>query len=279
MQDFKDKVIAVTGGASGIGFAIAQEAARLGMRVVVNDQDEAYLAACAARLEEMGADFRLFEADMSLPESAQALFDFVMEAYGQADMLVNNAGVAVVGPLWEIPEQDIRWITEVNFLGHLYSSRLFIPQMIRQGTPACIVNVASTAGLMTSGNGIMYHATKFADVGASEALALSLKARDIRNISVHCLLPAFVQTQIHESERYRPERYRDLSDPYYSGEEFKSGYRRAAKQVNAGMPIDYVGKCVFNAVREERFYVFTHPESIVVAGKRVKNMAEGNNPV
>ena len=202
MQEYENRVIVITGGGSGIGQAIALEACRLGMRIVVNDQDKDYLNETEKLLKETGADFKIFEADMSLAENAKALLDFALEAYGQVDILVNSAGVSVSGPLWEIPEQDIKWITETNFLGHLYTARVFIQQMIKQETPAAIVNVASTAGLMTSGNAIMYHATKFGDVGLAETHPyLSLKHRNINHISVHCVAPAFIKTNIHEGER------------------------------------------------------------------------------
>ena len=99
MQEYENRVIVITGGGSGIGQAIALEACRLGMRIVVNDQDKDYLNETEKLLKETGADFKIFEADMSLAENAKALLDFALEAYGQVDILVNSAGVSVSGPL------------------------------------------------------------------------------------------------------------------------------------------------------------------------------------
>ena len=150
MKDFKDKVLVVTGGSSGIGKAIAQEGALRGMKIVINGITKEHVEAAEAELKDMGAEVVSQLADISKLENVQALFDLTMEKFGRVDMLVNNAGVAVSGPIWEIPVQDIHWITEVNLMSHLYGMHIFIPQMIRQGEEAVVVNTASTAGLMTS---------------------------------------------------------------------------------------------------------------------------------
>ncbi|MCD8240941.1 MAG: SDR family NAD(P)-dependent oxidoreductase, partial [Lachnospiraceae bacterium] len=152
------------------------------------------------------------------------------------------------------------------------------PQMIKQGGEAVIVNTESTAGLMTSPNAVMYHTTKFAGVVASECTYLALKARGLERIQMHCLVPAFVQTQIHGADKRRPARYAINDDPYYESQDFKSGYIRSERQVQAGMPIDYVGLCVFTAVEDNKFYILTHPESAMVADARVQNLVNGRNP-
>jgi len=278
MKDFKDKVIVVTGAGSGIGAAIAKEAVLHGMKVVLNDIDDKSVQKTLEEIKDMGGEGVTHTADISLIENVQELYDLTMDTYGRVDILVNNAGVAVSGPIWEIPIQDINWITEVNFLSRAYGMRVFIPKMIEQGTEAAVINVASTAGIMISPNGPMYHSTKAADVALAETTYLGLKARGINNVQVHVLCPAFIQTNIHESDRYRPERYASLDDPYYQSQEFKAGYIRSKRSVLAGMPIDSVGMTVFTALEENRFYIFTHPESIYPAGHRIKDMVNGNNP-
>lgn len=278
MKEFKDKVLVVTGGSSGIGKAIAKEGALRGMKIVINGITKEHVEETEAELKSMGADVASQIADISKLENVQALYDLTMEKFGRVDMLVNNAGVAVSGPIWEIPVQDIQWITEVNLMSHLYGMNIFIPQMIRQGGEAVVVNTASTAGLMTSGNAIMYHTTKHGDLAASESCYLALKQRGLERIQVHCLVPAFVQTLIHRADDRRPERYAINDDSYYQSQEFKSGYIRSERQVVGGMPIDYVGKCVFTAVEDKKFYIYTHPESQMVAGARIQNLLNGLNP-
>jgi NAD(P)-dependent dehydrogenase (short-subunit alcohol dehydrogenase family) len=277
MKEFKGKVLVITGGGSGIGEAIAKEGALRGMKVVINDIDAPAVDRVVGELRAMGAEAVGQKADISLLENVQALLKLTMDTYGQVDMLVNNAGVSVSGPIWEIPTQDVKWITEVNMMSHLYGMQVFLPQMISQGTEGVVINTESTAGLMTSGNAVMYHATKFAGVAASEGTYLALKNRGLGRIQVHCLMPAFVKTGIHLSDTHRPERYAINDDPYYESQEFKSGYIRSERQV-VGMPIDYVGTCVFTAVEDEKFYIFTHPESQMVAGMRIQNLVNGKNP-
>ena len=278
MKEFKGKVLVITGGGSGIGEAIAKEGALRGMKVVINDIDAPAVDRVVAELRAMGAEAVGQKADISLLENVQALLKLTMDTYGQVDMLVNNAGVSVSGPIWEIPTQDVKWITEVNMMSHLYGMQVFLPQMISQGTEGVVINTESTAGLMTSGNAVMYHATKFAGVAASEGTYLALKNRGLGRIQVHCLMPAFVKTGIHLSDAHRPGRYAINDDPYYESQEFKAGYIRSERQVVGGMPIDYVGTCVFTAVEDEKFYIFTHPESQMVAGMRIQNLVNGKNP-
>ncbi|QGU95988.1 SDR family NAD(P)-dependent oxidoreductase [Clostridium bovifaecis] len=278
MKDFKDKVLVVTGAGSGIGSAIAKEGALRGMKVVLNDIDSEGVNRTLEEIKKMGGEGVTQCADISLLENVQALYDLTMNTYGRVDILVNNAGVSVSGPVWEIPIQDIRWITEVNLLSHTYGMNVFLPKMIEQGTEAAVVNVASTAGVMISPNAVMYHATKFADIAQTESTSLALKARGINNIQMHALCPAFVQTTIHESDKHRPERYADLSDDYYKSQEFKAGYIRSARQVLGGIPIDSVGLTVFTALEDNKFYIWTHPESIIPASQRLGNMVNGRNP-
>lgn len=278
MKEFKDKVIVVTGAGSGIGAAIAKEAALHGMKAVLNDIDENGVQKTLSEIKAMGGEGVIQAADISQLENVQALYDLTMNTYGRVDILVNNAGVAVSGPIWEIPIQDINWITEVNLLSHAYGMRIFIPKMIEQGTEAAVINVASTAGIMISPNAVMYHGTKAADVSLAESTYLGLKARGVNNIQVHALCPAFVQTGIHESDKHRPARYGSMDDPYYQSQEFKAGAIRSKRSVLGGIPIDSVGMTVFTALEDKKFYIFTHPESIYPASQRLMNMVNGKNP-
>ena len=278
MKDFKDKVLVVTGAGSGIGQALVYEGAKRGMKIVANDITKAGLDETVKTVKEMGGEIVAQNKDISLFETVEDLFQLTMDTYGQVDMLVNNAGCSVSGPIWEIPLQDIKWITEVNFLSHLYGNKVFIPQMIKQGTEADIINVESTAGLMTSGSAVMYHATKFGGVGHSEATYLALKGHGYDFIHLHCMAPAFVQTGIHECDKNRPERYAMNDDPYYKSQEFLAGYIRASRQVIAGMPIDHVGEIAFTACEDNKFWIFTHPESQNIALPRVLRVSKAENP-
>lgn len=267
-----------TGAGNGIGAAIVKEGVLHGMKVVVNDIDEAGAKRTLEEVKTMGGEGVMHVSDASLLEDLQALFDLTMKTYGQVDVLVNNAGVAVSGPIWELPVQDINWSTEVNFLGHCYGMRIFMPQMIKQGTPCAVINVASGAGLLVTPHSVMYNTTKAADVTLAENTYQALKVRGIDNIQVHCLCPAYVVTTIHQSDKHRPERYADMSDPYYQSQEYKGGLIRASRGVNSGIPIDSVGMTVFTALEDNKFYIFTHPEAVVPATQWLSSMVNGRNP-
>lgn len=278
MKDFKDKVLVATGAGSGIGKAIAIEGALRGMKIVLNDIDEPAVNQAAEEIRALGAEVGVLAADITLLENIQKLYDLTMDLFGRVDILINNAGVAVSGPIWEVPIQDINWINEANFLSHAYVMRIFMPKMIEQGSECAVVNVASTAGIMISPTSVMYHSTKAADVSLAEGTYLALKDHGYDQVQVHALMPAFIKTTIHESDKHRPERYSDMSDDYYKGQEYKSGIIRSSRSVLAGKPIDSVGLTVFTAIEDNKFHIFTHPESIVPASQRLSNMVNGRNP-
>ncbi|MDK2807702.1 MAG: hypothetical protein PWP24_435 [Clostridiales bacterium] len=278
MKDFKDKVLVVTGAADGIGRALALEGAQKGMKVVINDIDANGLNETESQVKAFGAECASLAGDISLLAVVQSLYKLAMDSFGKIHMLVNNAGVAVSGPIWELPLQDIDWITDVNLRSHAYGLRVFLPTMIAQGEPCAVINVASGAGLMTSPSAPMYHTTKFADVALAESTYLGLKASGHNHVQMHVLCPAFVKTHIHESDKHRPERYADMSDSYYQSQTYHSGLIRSAHSVHTGIDIDSVGMTVFTSVEENNFFILTHPEIKIPAGQRVKRLLDGDNP-
>ena len=135
MKEFKDKVLVVTGGSRGIGKAIAVEGAKRGMKIVLNDIDGDQLAKTCEEIKGMGVECIGQHADISLYENIEALLKLAMDSFGHVVLLVNNAGCAVSGAIWKLPKQDIDWITELNFLSHLYGMKIFLPQMIANPRP------------------------------------------------------------------------------------------------------------------------------------------------
>lgn len=116
-----------------------------------------------------------------------------------------------------------------------------------------------------------------AGVAASESVYIAMKEQGYP-IHIHCLVPAYVKTTIHLADLHRPERFAMNDDPYYTSDEYKAGQIRGERGVMSGIPDWYVGECVFTAVEDEKFYIFTHPESQVVAQPRVQRLASGINP-
>ena len=278
MKDFKGKVLVVTGAARGIGKAIAVEGALHGMNVVINDIDP-LVKETAKEIEAMGVKCVAQVADATLASTIEELLNITLDNFGKVNIMVSNAGVTLPAPVWEAPVTDLDWITQANFLGHTYGMHYFIKQMIKQGDECAYLNVASGAGNGISGSSCMYHATKTADIVQTECTYLALKTRGISNIQMHVLCPGYILTTIHESDKHRPERYAITDDPYYQSDEFISGQIRAARGVATGINIDAVGMVVFNALEENKFYVFTHPgENVLLQKMRVQAIYDGRHP-
>ena len=127
--DYKNKVVAVTGAGNGIGKALALGCAKRGAKLLVNDIHGDEAENTAAEIRALGAEAVAVQADVSLSEECQRIFDATMEAYGRCDFLINNAGVSAFGNVTEIVEQDVKWVTETNFYSHWYMMKRFIPQM------------------------------------------------------------------------------------------------------------------------------------------------------
>lgn len=275
MKEFAGKVALITGAGNGFGAEFAKECARRETKMVLVDIDPSDGERILKTVKDMGADAISVVADVSLEEEVTKMVNQTMETYGQIDLLFNNAGVAIPGPVWEVPTQDWEWILGLNVMSQVYAMKLVIPIMLKQGTPCHIVNTASVAGLLTTSGMPLYHTSKFASVALSESVAHDLKAMNANvKISVYC--PGFVQTDLHNYERHRPERFKDVSDPYYQSELFKIGQARAKHVITTGIPVDSVALSVFNAIEDEEFYILTHPMYQTIIGNRVKSMLEGH---
>ncbi|RKP52587.1 SDR family oxidoreductase [Trinickia fusca] len=256
MEQFAGKVAVITGAASGFGRAFADKGAALGMKLVLADIDAAALAAVVETLVAAGADAIGVPTDVSDAASVEALAQRALETYGKVHLLFNNAGVGASGFLWEMSAHDWEWVFGVNVMGVAHGVRVFTPIMLRQNEPAHIVNTASVAGLLSPPGMGIYNASKHAVVSLTETLH-----HDLRNagapIGCSLLCPAFVPTGIAEAERARPARWRNDAAPTASQLLAGKALRKAVRsgRLNAADIAD----ATFEAVREGRFYVVTHP--------------------
>lgn len=277
MKEFANRVALITGAANGFGVEFAKECALRSMKIALVDIEADEVELTRKLVADMGAEAIAIGADVTQPEEVEKAVNETMAAFGQIDLLVNNAGVALPGVIWELPLRDWEWIVHVNLMSQVYAMRLVIPIMMKQGTPCHILNTASVAGLITSNGMPAYHATKHASVALSESVSFDLQAAGA-NIKMSVFCPGFVQTDLHHCERHRPARYTDKTDPYYSSPSYKAGQMRAEHVIKTGMPIDSIGLSVFTAIEEEQFYILTHPIYTTLIGKRVKDILEGRGP-
>ena len=254
MENLEGKVAVVTGGASGIGKAVAAAAAAEGMRVVIADIEEGALKTAADELAVGGTEVLSVVTDVADAASVRELRDRSLDRFGAVHVVHNNAGVGLGGPIWDIPEQDWRWILGVNLWGVVHGISTFVPLLIEQGE-GHVVNTASIAGLTSAPFLGPYNATKQAVVAISETLYKDLQAAGVAGVGVSVLCPGFVQTRIAESDRNRPT---------WAPEREVEGAAelRAAIQglVDAGIAPETVGRRVIAAVRNDTFYILTHPE-------------------
>jgi NAD(P)-dependent dehydrogenase (short-subunit alcohol dehydrogenase family) len=257
--DLRGKTSVVTGGASGIGRALAVRFAREGANVVVADLDAAGMEAVASEARGLGVKALTVRTDVSELAQVEALATRAFEAFGAVHVLCNNAGVAAWGGLESATHRDWQWVLGVNLWGVIHGIEAFVPRMIARGEPGHIVNTASMAGLIASKGLGVYNTSKYAVVGLSETLAKDLKPY---RIGVSVLCPMGVETRIRQSERNRPAALRN--ERAVGGEPVELIGRYLAPEAVADM--------VLTAIRGNELYVITHDESLEPLRRRSERL-------
>ena len=277
MKVFKNKVALITGAGHGFGRALSLEAAQRGMKLAIADIDKKALYKTENDIKKTGAKVISIPTDVTEEKDIDAMVKKTMAEYGEINLLINSAGVAIPGPIWELPTRDWEWILHADLMSQVWALKRVIPIMRKQKGHGDILNVASMAGLITSPLMPAYYATKFAVVGMTEAVEYDLQAEEA-NVGLHVFCPAFVKTDLYHTEEHRPEKYTDKSDPYYSSEIFKEGQKQAKKDITTGMPLDNVPKIIFKALEDDKFYILTHPGMNPAIVARAKNIPSGKGP-
>jgi NAD(P)-dependent dehydrogenase (short-subunit alcohol dehydrogenase family) len=276
MKDFQGKVAVVTGGASGLGRAMAERFASAGMRIVLADVEPNALAQAEAEMKAAGARVIGVRTDVSRAAEVEALAQKTLAAFGAVHLIANNAGVAPLGNAWENSVADGEWALGVNLWGVIHGVRVFTPILLAQGGEAHIVNTASVSGLISPPGSAMYNVTKHAVVTLTETLYhdLALKRADI-GCSVLC--PAYVPTGIVDSERNRPALLRNPARDKTAEQQAREALLR--KAVTSGkLSAGDVAQKVYEAVRDERFYILTHPKIKPSIQWRMEDILQERNP-
>jgi NAD(P)-dependent dehydrogenase (short-subunit alcohol dehydrogenase family) len=277
MEQLRDRVAVVTGGASGIGLALARTLAAQGMRLVLADIEEAALTRAVAELRAAGAEASGVRTDVSSAASVEALAKEVYARHGAAHLLCNNAGVFAGGLCWEASEADYRWVLGVNLWGVIHGIRAFVPRMIAGGQEGYVLNVASMAGFTATPFAGVYHTSKHAVVGLSECLYHDL-ALHAPQIGVSLVCPEMIRTGIGESARNRPaELSRDGDMPDTDARRFVEDTIRQAAE--GGLDPSIIASRSLAAIRERRFYVLGEDGWMDAARSRMADIAAGRNPV
>src|SRR5690606_23561637 len=211
MKDFAGKVAVITGAGSGFGREFARIGASLGMKLVLADIQADALAATASELQARGVELVAERVDVSKAEDVERLARRTKETFGKVHLLFNNAGVAAGGLVWEHSTRDWEWVLGVNLWGVIHGVRCFVPMMLEQGDECHVVNTASVAGLLSTQLMGVYNVSKHGVVTLTETLYNDLRLKGA-NVGVTLLCPAYVPTNINQSQRNRPDAEGELTE-------------------------------------------------------------------
>ena len=232
MKDFKDKVVVITGGATGIGYGFAEAFGKEGAKIIISARRENRLQEAVAGLRDLGIEAKYFTADVTKLEDVEALADFAWDAYGQVDVIVNNAGMMVPhSPVVDMPIERIQAIFNVNFFGVVYGSKVFGKRFIEQGTPAAIYNIGSENSLF---HGTPFNGSYVATKHSVMAITQSLREELPEYIDVSLICPGFVVSELGPEEN-----------------------------MQHGMPTDEFIEIAMPQIKANEFYVVSHAYNIV----------------
>ena len=271
MRELKGKVAAVTGAASGLGRAMALALADEGMHVALGDVADA--SDTFAQVEKRGVSAVSMKLDVASAREVEAFAQLIDRELGGAHVVCNNAGVSPLGAAWETSLGDWQWILGVNLWGVINGVKSFVPRLLARNE-GHIVNTASVAGIINPPGSGAYNVTKHAVVALTETLYHDLRERGSA-LGVSVLCPAYVPTGIADSERNRPP----ALEPTVKTKETLAREAMLRKAVASGrLSADDVARAVVQAVKEERFYVLTHPRIKGAIRARMEDILDERAP-
>ncbi|MCH8205116.1 MAG: SDR family NAD(P)-dependent oxidoreductase [Candidatus Hydrogenedentes bacterium] len=274
MTDLKGKVAVVTGGASGIGRALAERFAEEGMRIVIADVEQSALERAEAEMTSDGAEVIAIRCDVSKAHDVKMLAEETLKAFDSVHVLCNNAGVGITGQTWAIPLEDWEWVLGVNLWGVIHGLHYFVPLMLEHGQPSHIVNTASMAGLTSGGNMAPYHVSKHGVVTLSEGLHHEFRQANA-NINVSVLCPGWVDTKINDSDRNRPAGRVSPEDLDPAAKNFRD---MVSRSLRGGLSPKEVAEMVLKAIVDETFYVLPHAHWKNMIHSRLDDIIEQRDP-
>ena len=250
MKDFAGRTAFVTGGANGIGLGLVRALLNEGCNVAIADIRQESIDTALAALP--GQRVMGVKVDVSSRADLARAADAVEGRFGTVSLLFNNAGVNLFQTIEDSSYDDWDWILGVNLQGPINGVMTFVPRMILAGKGGYVVNTASMAGFLAAGVCGIYNTTKFAVRGLSGSLRASLAPRGI-GVSVLC--PGLVKSYIYASDEIRPPELKAGAKPVNS-----ENVKRLAEVHEFGMEPDVIAARTLEAMRENRFHVFSHPE-------------------
>lgn len=275
MDDLRGKVAVVTGGASGIGRALADRFAEAGMKLALVDIEEQPLETAASELRAAGADVWTSRVDVGDGPAMEELAAGVLDHFGAVHVVCNNAGVGSGGPIWEATEAEWSFAMGPNLWGVIHGVRVFTPHLLAQDE-GHIVNTASMAGLINVSGLGPYNVTKGAVVSLSETLYSDLEAAGSK-VGCSVLCPGFVNTNIWNADRHKADDIVE-ADSETTLEEREAGEKMIRGIMEQSKPPSEVAEVVVQAILEKRFYILTHASAKVEFEARAQRLLNDQNP-
>jgi NAD(P)-dependent dehydrogenase (short-subunit alcohol dehydrogenase family) len=251
MKVLRGRVAVVTGAASGIGLGIAGALADEGVHLVLADIDSERLEQEAERLRSSGSHVEAVVTDVGDPDAVQALADRTMTRFGAVHLICNNAGILRRGRVWELSLNDWDAVLRVDLMGVIYGLRSFVPLLLASGEEGHVVNVASMASVVPVPGISPYNVSKHGVLALSETLQAELIQMGA-SVGVSVVMPGRVSSRIGQGQ---------------------NSAALAPTEPGVIEPAE-VGRQVVKAVRQERLYVFTHPERIAEARERFARITD-----
>jgi len=258
MKDLAGKVAFITGGASGMGLAMAHSLSAAGMKVVIADIEQQALDAALKQFSDSNSEVIGICVDVTRREAMEQAAAETEAAFEKVHVVCNNAGVAVGGAMDTMTYKDWDWVMGVNLDGVVNGVQAFLPRIKAHGEGGYFVNTASMAGHIPVPSLGVYNTSKFAVVGMSEVMHMELAAH---NIGVSVLCPGVVRTNIFASGRNRPDELTGAIDTAAALLQDEGGNEeQLAAMLASALDASAVGDMVLHAIQTDEFYIFTHPE-------------------
>ena len=283
MKQFRNRVAVVTGGASGVGKALAKAFLSEGMKVVIADVEEPALKAAT---EELGGEVMGVGTDVSNAESVMALADQVFETHSACHILCNNAGVAAPNlNLWETEPSDFKWVHGVNVGGVAHGVQAFVPRMLESGEEGLVMNTSSgDGGVSPLAQQVVYASSKAAVSIMTECLDAQLVGRNT-NLRAAIFYPSggMLATGIWTTKRNRPKQLARKKEVDAAQETTFEDFMAGAKKAGWELPVqdlDELAQFALEGIRNQDFVIMIGREMMETQlTDRAKKLARGECPI